>query len=89
METDDYQKRYLAHQEDKKHQLIAIMKQRHSNRMFSKEEISDDIINQLVEVVDLAPSSCDRKAVKVKIIKDKDQKALLGGLLVGGVGWIH
>ena len=89
MEEDNYQKRYLAHQEDKKKELIAIMKQRHSTRMFSKKEVPEEIINQLLEVIDLAPSSCDRKAVKVKVITDKDQKALLGGLLVGGVGWIH
>lgn len=89
MNEDAYQQRYLKHQQDKKNELIKIMKQRHSNRMFSKKEIDDKTIKELVKVVDLAPSSCNRKAVKVKVITDKDQKALLGGILVGGVGWIH
>lgn len=89
METDKFQQRYLAHQAKKKEELIKIMKERHSNRMFSNQEVGDDIIDELLKVVDLAPSSCDRKAIKVKVIKDRDQKALLGGLLVGGVGWIH
>ena len=86
---DKYQKRYLKHQEDKQKELIKIMKARHSKRMFSKKEVEQEKIDELLKVVDLAPSSCDRKAVKVKVITDRDQKALLGGILVGGVGWIH
>ena len=86
---DEYQRRYIAHQAEKKQELVQIMKDRHSNRRFSDREVSDEIVNQLIEVVNLAPSSCDRKAIKVKIIRDRDQKALLGGILVGGVGWIH
>ena len=88
-EEDVYQERYLKHQQEKKAELIQIMKDRHSNRRFSDEPIPQDVIDELIKVVDLAPSSCDRKAIKVKVITDKDQKALLGGLLVGGVGWIH
>ena len=89
MEPDIYQQRYLAHQQKKKETLIEIMKERHSNRRFSDKEVPQEVIDELIEVVNSAPSSCDRKAVKVKVITDKDQKALLGGLLVGGVGWIH
>ena len=89
MEEDVYQKRYLKHQQDKKAELIAIMKDRHSNRRFSDKEIPQEIIDELLKVIELAPSSCDRKAIKVKVITDRDQKALLGGILVGGVGWIH
>lgn len=89
MEEDKYQKRYLAHQQDKKAELIEIMKERHSRRRFSDEPVPQEVIDELIKVVDLAPSSCDRKAVTVKVITDRDQKALLGGILVGGVGWIH
>lgn len=89
MKEDAYQKRYLKHQQEKKAELISIMKERHSSRRFSDREIPQEIIDSLLEVVKLAPSSCDRKAIKVKVITDKDQKALLGGILVGGVGWIH
>ena len=89
MKEDLYQERYLKHQQEKKAELIEIMKERHSRRRFSDKEVSQEVIDELLKVVSLAPSSCDRKAVKVKVITDKDQKALLGGILVGGVGWIH
>ena len=89
MKEDIYQQRYLNHQEEKKKELIQIMKDRHSNRRFSNKEIPKNVIDELLKVVELAPSSCDRRAIKVKIITDKDQKALLGGILVGGIGWIH
>ena len=89
MDEDIYQKRYLKHQEEKKKELVAIMKERHSNRRFSNKEIPQKVIDELLQVINLAPSSCDRKAIKVKVITDRDQKALLGGILVGGVGWIH
>lgn len=89
MSEDIYQQRYLKHQQDKKEELIKIMEERHSRRRFSDEPIPQEIIDELIKVVNLAPSSCDRKAIKVKVITDRDQKALLGGILVGGVGWIH
>ena len=89
MKEDVYQQRYLHHQQEKKKELIRIMAERHSNRRFSDKEVPQKLIEELIKVVDLAPSSCDRKAVKVKVITDKDHKALLGGILVGGVGWIH
>ena len=89
MNKDIYQERYLKHQQDKKAELIQIMKDRHSNRRFSDRPVPQEAIDALLEAADLSPSSCDRKAIKVKIITDKDQKALLGGILVGGVGWIH
>ena len=89
MDKDIYQERYLNHQKKKKEELVAIMKERHSNRRFSDKEVPQSTIKELLKVVDLAPSSCDRKAIKVKVITDRDQKALLGGILVGGVGWIH
>lgn len=89
MSEDIYQKRYLEHQKEKKEELMAIMKDRHSNRRFSDKEVPQEVIEELLKVIDLAPSSCDRKAIKVKTITDRDQKALLGGILVGGVGWIH
>lgn len=89
MDKDIYQQRYIKHQSDKKAELIQIMKERHSNRRFSDKPIPEKVIKELIDVVKLAPSSCNRQAIKVKIITDRDEKALLGGILVGGVGWIH
>ena len=79
---DKYQERYLAHQIDKQQQLIAIMNERHSNRIFKNTPVEEEKINSLIKIIDAIPSSCDRKAISVKVITDKDQKALLGGILV-------
>ena len=87
--TDKYQGRYLAHQERKKKMLMELIKERHSDRLFSDVPIEEEKISELIKSVDFCPSSCDRRGVTVKVISSRDEKALLGGLLVGGVGWIH
>jgi len=89
MSEDTYQKRYSEHQKRKARVLIEIMKERHSDRRFTEDEVEDGKIQELIKTLDLCPSSCDRKAVSTKIIKDRDHKTLLGGVLVGGAGWIH
>jgi nitroreductase len=86
---DKYQERYLAHQARKKDVLIEIVRQRHSNRMFAPEPVSDKDINELLMVCDFCPSSCDRLGIDKVVVNGRDDKNLLGGLLVGGVGWIH
>lgn len=86
---DKYQERYLAHQQRKKQVLMDIMEERHSNRRFSDKEVEQELIEELLSTKELAPSSCDRQAILPVVVKDRDAKSLLGGLLVGGVGWIH
>lgn len=93
MKHDTHQARYIAHQARKRETLIEIMRERHSERMFSSSEVSRETLDRLTasveEVGDLAPSSCDRKAIYAVATSDRDLLALLGGILVGGVGWIH
>lgn len=86
---DKYQRRYSEHQLRKAVVLGDIMRERHSNRRFSGEDVQDASINALLRAAALAPSSCNRQAIGIHVVKGRDQKALLGGLLVGGVGWIH
>lgn len=86
---DKYQERYLAHQARKKQVLIEIMEERHSNRRFSDEPIPTDILDQIISTKDLCPSSCDRKGIMIRTVLDRDEKALLSGLLVGATGWAH
>lgn len=86
---DPYQEAYLAHQERKKEVLIRLMEERHSERMFSDEPVDDELLQQILETRLAAPSSCDRHGVHISVERERDRKALLGGLLVGGVGWIH
>lgn len=88
--NDDYQKRYLAHQQfGKKQELIALMKQRHSNRRFGDEPISRDQINEIIESTKDCPSSCDRHGVRIRVVTERNEKDLLDGLLVGGTGWVY
>lgn len=87
--NDPYQERYLAHQARKKEILKRIIEERHSDRVFSDEDIPRSVIEEIVATTDLCPSSCDRHGVHVTIVDQRDDKALLGGILVGGVGWIN
>jgi nitroreductase len=86
---DNPQNRYLAHQLKKKEVLKKILEERHSTRQFSDKEIKWDIIEKILTSVQDCPSSCDRKPIHIEVVEARDDKALLGGLLVGGVGWIH
>jgi len=86
---DPYQERYVAHQSRKRDVLIELMRERHSTRMFDDTPIPDDIVAGVISTKDLCPSSCDRQGVTTRIVTARDEKELLGGVLVGGVGWIH
>src|SRR5690606_41584622 len=87
--TDPYQERYLAHQARKKRTLIEVMRARHSDRMFADRPVEPQTRAALLEVVDLAPSSCDSRGVSVRVVVTRDELALLGGLLLGGDGCVH
>lgn len=90
MSADEYQERYLAHQKRKSEMLAELMAARHSDRVFAADPVDDETIERLVSAAAEAPSSCDRRGVRVLgAVTDRDGKALLGGLLVGGVGWVH
>lgn len=63
-----------------------ILESRTSQRIFNGENID---IAPILKAIDLAPSSCGRKGISIKIIEDRDNKDLLSGLLVGGTGWVN
>lgn len=86
---DQYQEAYLKHQKNKREVLIQLLEERHSERMFSERPISSELLNDFFGLIELAPSSCDRHGIIPTWETERDRKALLGGLLVGGVGWIH
>lgn len=88
-QEDLFQARYAAHQARKAETLAVILAERHSDRVYAAEPVDDDTIRALTDTVALAPSSCNRQAIRTVVVDDRDRKALLGGLLVGGVGWIH
>lgn len=89
MIEDVFQSRYSDHQKRKREELIAIMRYRHSDRMFGDKDVDQGLIDEVLEAGSLAPSSCDRHGVRPVVVTQRDEKALLGGILVGGVGWVH
>ena len=101
---DIYQQRYLKHQQDKKNTIateekpkytdaeimtvFTIMNERRSQRVFNGEVIEEDKIKGILRAAELAPSSCNRKAVSIKMVRSEKDKSLLAEFLVGGAGWI-
>lgn len=80
--TDDFNK-YTKKEQDI---FIKILKNRRSQRSFNREIVD---VQNILELAEYRPSSCDRRAIEIKVISERDDKDLLGGLLVGGTGWIH
>jgi len=66
--------------------FFEILKNRRSQRSFNDKEID---LSLLLDAIETSPSSCNRKGVSVFPITKRDDKDLLSGILVGGVGWIH
>lgn len=90
MKNDEYQARYELHQKfGKKQELVAIMRERHSNRRFSDIKVSKETIEELIDATKHCPSSCDRHGVRIRVCTERNDKDLLDGLLVGGTGWIY
>jgi nitroreductase len=90
--SGEYQERYMAHQSlpgGKRDELIALMKERHSNRRYGDAPVQQELLDSILDLCRHAPSSCDRFGTRIKIIRDRDDKALLNGLLVGGTGWCY
>ncbi len=54
-----------------------VLEQRRSIRKFKPIEISDDIIKEILEIAQLAPSAGNLQAYKVKVIKSEDKKIKL------------
>jgi len=89
MKKDIHQERYIGHQNKKKKQLIEILENRVSQRIFNNEPITEQEIKKITHYMAQVPNSCSRQAIYSTIIDDRVSKELLGGILVGGVGWIH
>lgn len=100
-----YQDRYLEHQKRKKEQLTyseetdtkpepiemvyEALNQRRSQRIFNNDQVTEEQYKKLLEAATMAPNSCNRHGVRLRPVGDRRGKELLGGLLVGGVGWVH
>lgn len=80
--TKDYKK----YSEQELQTFVEILKSRRSQRAFNREPVE---ISKILELAEHRPSSCDRRSIQIKVVESRDEKDLLGGLLVGGTGWVH
>lgn len=73
--------------------MLNILRHRRSQRVFitppSVSGLNDRAMELLFHSANIAPSSCDRHGIRIRVVRDRREKELLSGLLVGGVGWIH
>lgn len=83
---DIYQARYKTHQARKAEVLAEIINERHSERKFGSEQVD---VAPILDALGQVPSSCNRLAVRPVVYSDRDDKNVLSGFLVGGVGWAH
>lgn len=100
-----YQERYVEHQARKGAQLsgreeleahpitplcvVDALENRRSQRIFTTEPIADYVLERMLEAACMAPSSCNRHGIKIKVVQDRYEKNVLAGLLVGATGWAH
>lgn len=68
-------------------QIIETMKNHRSIRTYLDKEISENILNELIDVAQAAPSSINGQQTSVIVVRDKDKKAKLAEL-AGGQPWI-
>ena len=66
--------------------FLEVLEGRCSQRVFNNQEID---LSPILSALELAPSSCDRHGILTSTITERNEKDLLSGLLVGGVGWIN
>lgn len=67
--------------------VIETMKNHRSIRNYTNEDISEDIINELVNVAQAAPNSINGQQTSLLVIKDKETKEKLAEL-TGGQTWV-
>lgn len=79
----------LNHWEPLSKPVYAALERRRSQRLFSGQPIAPEAVQRVLEAGSWAPNSCNRHGIGIKLVDDRDDKELLGGILVGGVGWMH
>ena len=64
--------KWKEHNKEIKMDLLDILKKRKSIRKYTDENISDDVLNQIIEAGKLAPSGRNKKPVKLIPVRDKE-----------------
>lgn len=64
--------------------FIEIIEKRHSIRTYSREEVSDEVLNELIRCAKFAPTSRNKKPVDYIVVKDRDLLEKLSVSKAGG-----
>jgi len=70
-------------------ELQEAIRERRSVRKWLEKKIPEKTINQLIDAASWAPSSCNRQAVKILAVQEKEGREFLGRITNGGVGFAH
>jgi nitroreductase len=68
--------------------FFKLTQKRQSQRFFNNKKIIKRQIDYIKNSIINTPSSCNRQAIQIKIIRNKKEKKKLEELLVGGKGWV-
>lgn len=68
--------------------VLTALHSRRSQRTFNGQPVSEDELHAVYEAIRLAPSSCNRQAILVRVVDSDVDRAALERLLVGGRGWV-
>lgn len=71
-----------------KRDFVSVLEERRSERVFISRRVESDLIDLLLRHAVHAPSSCNRQAISVRVIREDIQKRDLDNYLVGGKGWL-
>jgi len=98
MEKDSYQEFYLEHQRQKAELLndarkdgrtfLDVLCNRRSQRVFTTRRVETGTLVHILSYANLAPSSCNRQAVWIELIGDRQRIKSLSLYLVGGKDWL-
>ena len=69
--------------------LDSLLSSRRSQRVFTNDPIPNKALREILDSAITAPTSCNRHAIQLKLVREPSAKSLLAGLLVGGVGWVQ
>ena len=70
-------------------EVMEALDRRRSQRIYTHDPISDKDLETILTAATMSPNSCNRHGVLVRTVTERRDKELLGGVLVGGVGWVH
>lgn len=68
--------------------FLEVVERRQSQRFFSSKKVDAKQFQYLKRCLEQTPSSCNRQAIKIRMVRSGADKRKIESLLVGGAGWV-